>query len=314
MLGLFLPGLALAVDCNRFLITLSNQTDVNNFQATYGPCDTVADQLQINGNTITDLTPLSDLVRVNGYLAIYNNTTLTSLAGLENLTYIGDRLSIEDNNSLTSLEGLSNLNTLGILYLWNNPGLTNLSGLPAALTSINTIGIMGNNSLTSLEGMPVVAQVNQRVSLAGNGMLTDVSALSSLTFIDQAVPSTSIDIRNNDLLQSLGGFPIGDRVADFGISNNAVLTNIDAASGLVEVWEFLRLSDNPMLSDCTALTTVLDDIDDGDPGPAIPLSPPDSPPLDEIFIGNNLPGCNDIAEIVNPGPGEIIMLDGFEGD
>jgi len=90
-----------------------------------------------------------------------------------------------------------------------------------------------------------------------------------------------------------------------------VLSNLDGAAGLVEVWQFLRISGNPMLNECSALTTVLDDVDDGDPGPSTLPYPPDSP-ADEMIIGSNLEGCNTIEEIVGSAPDGLIHKDGFE--
>ncbi len=309
---LFLPTQAVLADCSGFPIVLSSQTAVDNFQSNYGPCITVSGNLEIYGNTVIDLTPLSDLTTITGYLSISNSTSLVSLAGLENLETIGVRLSIENTTNLINLAGLSGLTTLGSLSISNNSALNSLNGLPAAFDDMSFIIIANNLTLPNLNGLPSVANLVQSIAVTGNSNLTDVSDLSLIDFVDEAMPTSMVIITDNPLLPGLNGFPFNTKVGRFEIRDNDVLSNLDGASGLVEVWGFLRVSGNPMLSDCSALTTVLDDVDDGGPGPSALPDPPDSP-AGEVIIGSNLEGCNTIEEIVGSAPDGLILKDGFEG-
>ncbi len=309
---LFLPTQAVLADCSGFPIVLSSQTAVDNFQSNYGPCITVSGNLEIYGDTVIDLTPLSDLITITGYLSISNSTSLASLAGLENLETIGVRLSIENTTNLINLAGLSGLTTLGSLSISNNLTLNSLNGLPATFDDMSFIIITNNSTLPNLNGLPSVTNLAQGITVAGNANLTDVSDLSLINLIDEAVPLTMVIVTDNPLLPSLNGFPLDTKVGRFEIRDNDVLSNLDGASGLVEVWGFLRVSGNPMLDDCSALTTVLDDVDDGDPGPAALPDPPDAP-AGEVIIGSNLEGCNTIEEIVGSAADGLILKDGFEG-
>ena len=75
--------------------------------------------------------------------------------------------------------------------------------------------------------------------------------------------------------------------------------------------------ENTNLSDCSVLKKVLDDVDDGFPGPND--SNPDFPPdvdwnaqSGEGMLGLNAAGCNTIEQILGSGSGEEVFIDGFE--
>src|SRR5690606_25277166 len=70
-------------------VHLTSQTEVDAFATNYPNCTEVSGDLTIQGANITDLTPLSNLTSVGGYLYIYNNSNLTNLDGLSNLTSVG---------------------------------------------------------------------------------------------------------------------------------------------------------------------------------------------------------------------------------
>src|SRR5690606_19456474 len=93
-------------------ITFSSQAEIDAFATNYPNC-TETGYLSISGSTITDLSPLSNLTSIGGYLNIYNNSNLTNLDGLSNLTSIGGFLDIYNNSNLTNLDGLSNLTSVG---------------------------------------------------------------------------------------------------------------------------------------------------------------------------------------------------------
>src|SRR5690606_34312116 len=69
-------------------VNLFSQAYVNNFATNYPNCTEVSGELTIQGANITDLTPLSNIQSIGGYLFINNNSQLTNLDGLSNLTQI----------------------------------------------------------------------------------------------------------------------------------------------------------------------------------------------------------------------------------
>src|SRR5690606_36136991 len=135
-------------------VHLTSQTEVDAFATNYPNCTEVSGDLTIQGANITDLTPLSNLTSVGGYLYIYNNSNLTNLDGLSNLTSVGGYLSIAYNSNLTNLDGLSNLTSVGgDLEISYNSSLTNLDGL-SNLTSVGAdLVIYFNYSLTDISGL-----------------------------------------------------------------------------------------------------------------------------------------------------------------
>src|SRR5690606_16128662 len=92
--------------CPAGNVSLTSQEQIDTFATNYPNCTEVSGNLTIQG--ANNLTPLSNLTSVGGYLNIYNNLSLTSLNGLSNLTSVGGNLDIYDNLSLTNLDGLSN--------------------------------------------------------------------------------------------------------------------------------------------------------------------------------------------------------------
>jgi hypothetical protein len=311
--GLLWTGPLLAVNCSVNDINLFTQEQVDNFQTTYGPCDRVVNDLSIDGADINDLRPLSGLTTVSGGLYIFQTTNLFYLSGLEGLTSVG-LLSINRAHVLTSLAGLQNITSMGSMGIVDNAVLPNLNGLPAALESLNSLGVMINPLMTSLEGMPAIGQITGIVRISDNAVLTNIAGLASSGFPNDSSPQVEISIHRNPSLASLAGLPTTNKAWSLGISENAILTSLGGLDNLVEVWEHIDIIDNPSLEDCSALVTVLDEVDDGDAGPSVfPPDPPDSPGLENIYLSGNLGGCNSIAEILLDPEDDIILADGFEG-
>ena len=114
-------------------VFLSTQAEVNSFAGT-----SITGNLTISGSDIVDLTPLSRLDSLGGYLGVTENAALTNLDGLNNLTFVGGALEIIENKALTNLS-LSNLTSvggylaIGITALPNLDGLSNLTSVEGGL-------------------------------------------------------------------------------------------------------------------------------------------------------------------------------------
>src|SRR5690554_5107198 len=146
--------LGLKAQCLAGNIIFTTQEQIDAFATNYPNCTEVSGNLTIQGANITDLTPLSNLTSVGGYLVIYNNSNLTNLDGLNNLTSVGGYLVIYNNSNLTNLDGLNNLTSVGgYLNINSNSNLTNLDGL-SNLTSVGGyLDIYDNSNLTNLDGL-----------------------------------------------------------------------------------------------------------------------------------------------------------------
>jgi hypothetical protein len=111
--------------------SLSTQAQVNQFAQNFPECTEIPGNLFIGVNSgttdITDLTPLSKITHIGGWIAIYHNS-LTTLNGLHNLIAIGKDIDIRNNAVLTDISALKNTlfspaDGLG-LTIFNNTSLS----------------------------------------------------------------------------------------------------------------------------------------------------------------------------------------------
>ena len=135
--------------CPTEAVVLASQSDVDLFATNYPTCDVLSFDLSIGktdntSSDITDLSPLSNLTSIGGFIYVHDNPGLTNLNGLSNLTSTGD-IYIDNNTELTSLSALSGISkTSGYLEVFNNSKLTNLTGL-TGVSSLTTGLYVGFN-------------------------------------------------------------------------------------------------------------------------------------------------------------------------
>lgn len=165
-------------------IYLTTQTEVDAFLVNYPNCTVLSGSMIIGDEDlsgiptdITDLTPLSNLTSIGGYLGIYS-TQITSLSGLENLNDVGE-MHIMENHQLLSLSGLENIATISqALAIYNNNQLSSLTNF-TNLTSLSDLQFADNPLLTSLTGLEGLTNVGA-IGIWGNNQLTDLSALQNI--------------------------------------------------------------------------------------------------------------------------------------
>jgi hypothetical protein len=155
--------------------------------------------------------------------------------------------------------------------------LANLDGL-ASLNSADSVWLEFNTALTNVDGLSSIQSLDGPVILESNTVLLNLDGFSGLT--------------------SVGGA--------FTMLDQQKLTNIEGLSSLISVGGNFRMEFNNFLAQCRSLAKLLDNKDHGDPGPG-PGSGGVPDVGDAVTIGENLPGCNTIDEIINP-----IFSDGFE--
>ncbi len=345
--GLFASVSVFAVDCRTDVgfpdIGLISQTDVDTFQAVYGPCDTITGSLILFNGSFANLNGLSDIVTITENLEI-DVAIVASWAGLSKLETIGGRfdiesalsgsfssfsglssltsiaeLSISNSKHITSLSGMPSLTSLGSLRLSNLRGLASLAGLPAGLNMIESLIISSIDILQSLDGLSPIIGL-QELIVQDNLSLTSISALTGSTYGSSTGPPGSpnffLIITDNPNLAGLDGLPaMPVALRELIINDNSQITNLDELNGLLEVWVGFEISGNPALIDCSSLVKVLDEFDDGDPGPNEDTPDPALFPPDvggRVYLESNGAGCNSIAEIVGTSSEEGVFMDGFE--
>ena len=144
---------ASAQDCIPEEIRLGTQIEVDDFQATHGPCTRIVSDLLILGSEISNLDGLTDLTSVGDFLGI-GSTGLTNLDGLSSLTTVGGAVSVTGNFQLENLNGLSGVTHVGAnLVLMENWILADLDGLSGLSSVGGDISILSNENLHDCSGV-----------------------------------------------------------------------------------------------------------------------------------------------------------------
>ena len=125
-------GKSIDIELNTKLTNLSGIENITN----------IKNLVILDNNLLNDLTTLSGINSISGFMKIGNNPQLSSLSGLDNITSTGGYLSIFGNDILSDLSALHNLNAIdGYLLIDNNLALDNISGLQ----NIHASGIQSNH-------------------------------------------------------------------------------------------------------------------------------------------------------------------------
>ncbi len=276
-------------------ITFSTQQQIDNFQTNYPNCTEIEGYMIIYGNGITNLSGLSVVTSIGGFLRIgfreYGNPNLTSLSGLEGLTSIGGDLLIYGNLALTSLTGLDNLSIInGDLYFGTsgmlgvsvgNPLLANLTGL-ANLASIGgDLSIRNTLVLTSLTGLEGLTSIGGNIYIGGNDALTGLTGLEGLTSIGGGLIIGGLS-GGNPTLTSLEGL---ENVVSIGgsiyIWSTLSLTSLTGLDNVTSIGGDLSIKYNDFLSTCEVQSICNYLVN----------------PNGNINIHDNAPGCNSQEEV-----------------
>jgi uncharacterized repeat protein (TIGR01451 family) len=230
------------------------------------------------GSDITDISNLSNLTTIEGYLHVIDVGLLGSLDALKNITSIDDHLEIRENYSLTNVDGLNGITEVGgDLKIKDNFNLLNLDGL-SKITTINrslfieenenliditglsgitsfgsgakSIHIRFNDNLVNLDGLNNITEIGW-LRIYQNDNLLDINGLSSITSAD------GIQIFGNDRLLNLDGLVHVNYVDDFiRIERNHELMNIDGLSGVTTVNGYLLLERNDKITNLDGLSGI----------------------------------------------------------
>ena len=113
-------------------------------------------------------------------------------------------------------------------------------------------------------------------------------------------------IHANSVLNDLTGLSGITSLGELNVSSNGKLTNLNGLTNVIGIEENLEVYNNEVLSDCRAISRLLDEIDDPPPGPG-----PGTAGIPDIggnvYLNANASGCNSITEIFT------VFKDGFEG-
>lgn len=190
MTTLFLNISNVFSQCLQGSVTLTSQAQVDQFGIDYPNCMQFNGNLTINSTSapVTDLSGLSSIETISGYLLIDNNDDLSNLTGFENLNEIAGRLIVRGNAILNSLSGLQNLTSVGgFLTISNNDKLVDLSGLEN-LTSITSLSIGDNKILENITALQNVNTINNgQLGISSNPSLTSLSGIENINDVGRLV-------------------------------------------------------------------------------------------------------------------------------
>jgi hypothetical protein len=204
-------------------------------------CESIAGDLKLQVFRGIDLSPLGSLRSVAGVLDIQDAGAgwLESLHGLEALEQVGG-LNIW-NTKVQSLEPLSHLQKLdysplsgppGVLSLHGNDNLKDLHGLERA-QGLSSIDIASSAALESLSGL-IVPESLASVIISNTPALTNIDALAPLSspYGGVTLALSGTGLRDLSALSSVQG------AGDVSISDNPQLTDATALSSLIQVRSF----------------------------------------------------------------------------
>lgn len=222
---LLLASSVAAQSCLPGGLDLTNQALVNSFPTDYPGCTTIEGYVRIN--YVSDLTPLSQITGIEGYVQIGSNQ-FSSFNGLQNLTYVGGYLRIEGNNQLSNMSALSNLTAVGGVF-----------------------EVRANNALSSLSGLQNLAMIGGDLEITESEALTDLQGLEGLTDI-----TGSLLVMENTVLTSMQGLAPTSLGGSFNVMQNPLLADLVAAHDLTSVGGGLGVRLSPALTSLLDLQTI----------------------------------------------------------
>ncbi|MFK5857291.1 MAG: hypothetical protein QM503_14260 [Bacteroidota bacterium] len=229
--GLIIQNTILSQSCMPDGVTLSTQSEIDNFSVNYPNCTEIEGFLLINGTDITNLLGLEVINSVGGDLFIgdlYEGCPiLTSLKGLNNINSIGSNITINHCAELFSLSGLENVIYFnGTIILAYNSKLVSLYGL-GNITHINRLVLLENVGLVSLLGLENIETIDSDLTIHYNYSLANIKALSNLIYV-----GGNIKFESNTNLSSLYGLENIDSgtITKLTIANNNSLTTCEVES------------------------------------------------------------------------------------
>ncbi|EKS8444446.1 leucine-rich repeat domain-containing protein [Listeria monocytogenes] len=178
--------------------------------------------LDLSGNQISDITPLSNLTNLSSlYL---NNNQISDISPLSNLTDLVD-LTLQ-GNQISDISSLSNLTDLVDLTLQGNQ-ISDISSL-ANLTNLKNL-YLNNNQISDIS--PLSNLTNLKNLYLNNNQISDISPLSNLTNLrwlgleDQKISASKV--KWNDPLSVTNAIKDnnGNLIAPSSISNQGAYTN-----------------------------------------------------------------------------------------
>ncbi len=234
---------------------------------------------------LTSFTGFSSLVNAEGWFTISDNERLPSIPDFNALKLIGNNLTIENNSSLDEINGFTQLESIKRSFnVRNNSNLVTLAGF-GQLDSVVFIIEFTGLSLSSIPEFNNLISVGGAIDI-GPTDISEINSFNHLEVVGDINPNLGyLTFNSNKRLQSIlgfnnlrelkGGFNLlsNDALTEFSgiqnltdigslsITDCGALTNLNGLDNLQNVGneytDGLKIVDNIMLSDCSAICDLL---------------------------------------------------------
>ncbi|RLD53162.1 MAG: hypothetical protein DRJ05_16810, partial [Bacteroidetes bacterium] len=284
-------------------ITFMTQEQIDDFQTDYPDCTEIEGDVEIEGNTITNLDGLINIQLIDGELEIHDNNQLSSLLGLASLSSINGSISIHNNPQLSNINGLNSITNIdGHLFVSYNQNLVNFSGLVSLTTIDYSFNVSFNDALIDFNGLYNLISIGNLFTIDSNPALEDMTGLNQLENV-----GGSLTFFNNTSLANMSGLESLTSVgSNLYIEDNPLLASVTALSGITEIGNMLYISNNDAIASLSGLDSI-------QPNSITDLTITNNETLSTchvqsicdylispngtILIENNAPGCNTQTEV-----------------
>ena len=198
-----------------------------------------AEKRHINSNSVSDLSPLTELTNLTELgLQLNSISDISALAGLTEMEFLD-----LGGNAISDISALTGLTYLRRLWLDYN-SISDISVI-AGLTELISLAL-GNNNITDISAVEGLTGLMD-LYLQDNS-ISDISAVSGLTYLWE------LRLANNSIsdISAVSGLT---RLTFLELSNNNI-TNISAIKGLISLTELYL--DNNSISDISAVGGLTD--------------------------------------------------------
>lgn len=227
-----------------------DETKTESFLDKYRGVEVVDGNIEIQGSSLSSLSPLSDLRVVKGDLIIQGNQYLEDVSDFSKLEQVQGQLIINNNSKLASLSGFSALESVGNLTIQNSEALTNLSGLEKLsevfsllllnLSSLNDLSAITSTrySEISINGIPNLERINgfenakknSALNITNNSNLKEVSLFNEAT---QPLELASLSFGYNTTLETITITNVNE-IGTLGFRGNAIQTELFTSDSLID--------------------------------------------------------------------------------
>lgn len=206
--------------------------------------------LEIEGSSIYDLSPIGDIKKVRGHFTIRSTRSLATLAGLK-VEHIGKSLTVFNNDSLTNLEGLANLvDVFGGVSIDQNSNLKDISNINKLIKIGNDLSIDNNINLLSITGFDNLESANT-ISIKSNWLLNKVNCFRNLKKL-----TGSFIINENNLIDNISSLDKLETIEGGLIISNTLIEQLNIFPSLTLINYSLNISANENLENIEGLTSL----------------------------------------------------------